>query len=510
MAADPGAVPPEHAWVRMYRALDKRAPGETGDRGLLGDCFLIGLEGAGRKAHILIDCGMLQGSPDAKPRMIRIAEDIRDTCGGKLDLVIVTHEHHDHISGFAQAYDIFFGAAGLTIGRVWMAWTEKPGDPQAERLRTKFDRTGFALAKIGARLRDEPRFGADVATATLFGLDQFMGPAADAQDKRPRRLSGRAVMEMLKTRETRYLEPGALVATPGAVWLRAYVLGPPRDEEKLFKDRPSAKNPETYLDEPGFDGQQLMRFAEGEDPDPARDSPFASDYCRFPLANFDQSLAAATPPEGAVHEFVREHYYGVAGAAPETLAAMARRRIDNDWLGGAGAMALKLDSDTNNTSLVLAFELPDEARSVLLFPGDAQVGNWQSWQALKFTVDDGTQTANDLLARTLLYKVGHHGSHNATLSADGLERMTNPALFAMIPTDEALGKQQGSGWQMPNPNVNAVLRVKTGGRILRNDRRYDGDRSADPATRDVPDAFLDKLVETDLFLQYPVLERTSA
>jgi hypothetical protein len=47
-------------------------------------------------------------------------------------------------------------------------------------------------------------------------------------------------------------------------------------------------------------------------------------------------------------------------------------------LGLAGRLALQLDSDTNNTSLVLAFELGKSGR-VLLFPGDAQVGNWLSW-----------------------------------------------------------------------------------------------------------------------------------
>lgn len=34
-------------------------------------------------------------------------------------------------------------------------------------------------------------------------------------------------------------------------------------------------------------------------------------------------------------------------------------------------------------------------------------------------------TAHELLARTVFYKVGHHGSHNATLRALGLELMTN-------------------------------------------------------------------------------------
>jgi hypothetical protein len=44
--------------------------------------------------------------------------------------------------------------------------------------------------------------------------------------------------------------------------------------------------------------------------------------------------------------------------------------------------------------------------------------------------------AEELLNRTVLYKVSHHGSHNATLKDQGLEMMTHPDLVAMIPEQE--------------------------------------------------------------------------
>ena len=50
-------------------------------------------------------------------------------------------------------------------------------------------------------------------------------------------------------------------------------------------------------------------------------------------------------------------------------------------------------------------------------------------------------TGADLLARTIFYKVGHHGSRNATLREGGLELMTDPSLIAFIPTDEAMAKK---------------------------------------------------------------------
>ena len=68
------------------------------------------------------------------------------------------------------------------------------------------------------------------------------------------------------------------------------------------------------------------------------------------------------------------------------------RRVDDDWLGYAGQLALQLDSDTNNTSLVLAFELSGGG-DVLLFPGDAQVGNWLSWESLEWQIPEGPKRA---------------------------------------------------------------------------------------------------------------------
>ena len=91
------------------------------------------------------------------------------------------------------------------------------------------------------------------------------------------------------------------------------------------------------------------------------------------------------------------------------------RRIDDEWLYSAETLALKLNTGINNTSLVLAFELP-KSKKVLFFAADAQRGNWVSWKDVTFKDGAETVTAKDLLARTVLYKVGHHGSHNATLA----------------------------------------------------------------------------------------------
>src|SRR5262245_29768461 len=107
-------------------------------------------------------------------------------------------------------------------------------------------------------------------------------------------------------------------------------------------------------------------------------------------------------------------------------------------------LALKIDGDVNNTSLALALELAD--KKVLLFPGDAQVGNWLSWGDQTYPADDTRDGArlriDELLSRTIFYKVGHHASHNATLRDRGLELMTDPDLCAMIPVVEKTAHEQ--------------------------------------------------------------------
>ena len=66
-----------------------------------------------------------------------------------------------------------------------------------------------------------------------------------------------------------------------------------------------------------------------------------------------------------------------------------------------------LDDQMNNTSLILLFEVFGKK---FLFPGDAQIENW-SW-ALQDSPDH--KDTLKLLSEVDVYKVGHHGSLNAT------------------------------------------------------------------------------------------------
>src|SRR6516225_6387306 len=153
-------------------------------------------------------------------------------------------------------------------------------------------------------------------------------------------------------------------------------------------------------------------------------------------------------------------------SSSSSIGRQPMRQIDIDWLEGSTELALQLDSLTNNTSLVLAIELPDG--DVLLFAADAQVGNWLSWQGLEWEIGGKKVTGPDLLKRTIFYKVGHHGSHNATLPEKGLEQMEKLRV-AMLPVDQAMAKKKH--WDhMPLDELVSKLNKKAKGVVLRVDQ----------------------------------------
>ena len=114
-------------------------------------------------------------------------------------------------------------------------------------------------------------------------------------------------------------------------------------------------------------------------------------------------------------------------------------------------------------------------------------------------------TGPDLLARTIFYKVGHHGSHNATLKAKGLELMMNDDLVAMIPVDHAMAVKKRWG-RMPLPDLVDRIKEKTHGRVLRIDDRVKAAADLDTLKPKNGDAaewkkFADRVSVTDLYYE---------
>jgi len=289
-------------------------------------------------------------------------------------------------------------------------------------------------------------------------------------------------------------EPHSLDGVDG---VRVYVFGPPEDMKMMKLINPTQQGKETYGVAPT--GAEDALFAAVIPP--GEDSRYAQiKELVFP---FD-SLYRITPVEArdSQHDdFFRQHYG--FGRDDEDW-----RRIDNDWLNVTGQLALNLDSDTNNTSLVLAIELGDAGSGkVLLFAADAQVGNWLSWDNLTWTLNDPGKpalkvTAPDLLARTAFYKVGHHGSHNATMRAQGLELMVRDDLVAMIPVDHNMAVKKG--WNMPFPGLYTRLEEKTKGRVIRIDNGVPNRQDAGTLTDAEWQTFNRSVTQTDLYIELSI------
>ena len=66
-----------------------------------GDCFLLSFDYGKRERHMLIDYGSTAAPKNVRgDYMANVARDIKTACQSKLDVLVATHRHRDHISGF--------------------------------------------------------------------------------------------------------------------------------------------------------------------------------------------------------------------------------------------------------------------------------------------------------------------------------------------------------------------------------------------------------------------------
>ena len=111
-----------------------------------------------------------------------------------------------------------------------------------------------------------------------------------------------------------------------------------------------------------------------------------------------------------------------------------------------------------------------------------------------------TVTSKDLLARTVFYKVGHHGSHNATLREKGLEQMERLRV-AMIPVNHEMAKVKR--WNMPFPPLLKRLTEKCRSRVIRQDDPAGAAAAAAAAALPTSEAkrFKDAVNDQSLFVE---------
>jgi hypothetical protein len=335
-----------------------------------GDCFLLTFPYAsGGDRHLLIDFGS-HPRPAGAPSgfMEAIARDIAARCQGGRLAVVATHRHADHIAGFATRGGKASGdiIRALKPDIVIQPWTEHPTaarDAHAPALRAAargFHRSLAAMERFAA--------------AFVQGLDGLPRHV-------PRRLRERlayigedviknkSAVENLMTmgrRKARYVHAGRAsgLATflPG---VKIHVLGPPTLAQAP-DIRAYAKESEDYW---------LRRR-------------------QIALAG---RASAKGRGEAGLFARAQRRPAGKAPAHATWFIERMRRAYADELLG----IVTVLDKVLNNTSIILLIEV---AGQKLLFPGDAQLENW-SYALTKY---------RKLLQGVTVYKVGHHGSLNAT------------------------------------------------------------------------------------------------
>ena len=333
-----------------------------------GDCFLLTFHYAGNTGdrHMLIDFGSTQRPPKAKSNLMdAIAADIAGVVKGHLEVVVATHRHTDHISGFATDKDGKGPGnriASLKPAMVIQPWTERPDAPTTWRgpkasLDPALTSSLALMSRVASVAKDESRFLSKKVRDEI----QFIGADSVANQSAVRNLArmankGEAVYAQYGTR----LALGRLL--PG---VKIKVLGPPTLEQKAGIAKQAARNRDEYWH---FHSFWSLR---------ADTSALATTGGLFPDA--DVYNTSQFPPE------TRWFIGRLKRAKGEQLLRIVRA----------------MDDALNNTSVILLIQAGSKK---LLFPGDAQ---WENWEyALRKDAS--------LLRNVNLYKVGHHGSLNAT------------------------------------------------------------------------------------------------
>lgn len=354
-----------------------------------GDCFLLTFHYGGKidDRHVLIDFGSTaqpkafakktqaskkaakkaaKKKPKEKELMVRVAEDIKERCQGKLHAVVATHRHKDHISGFATNKqgtapgDII---ASCKPDVVLQPWTEHP-DAQVDATQapnTVTTKKGFVAAlgnmhAISAAVLTEVerRRNKQMISSLLFREISFLG-----DDNLSNESAVKNLMKMGKNNH--YLnfgsKSGLEKVLPG---VKTTVLGPPtlKQTEKIKVQRHEDEN-------------EFWQF-----------QAFANRIALKPEARIFRRAETDT-----AQPFTRWFIKRMRSVRGEQLLGIVRA----------------LDRVMNNTSLILLFEVNGKK---LLFPGDAQIENWS--YALS------QPKIKSLLSGVNVYKVGHHGSRNAT------------------------------------------------------------------------------------------------
>ncbi len=385
------------ARAKTTRRVNKAAGAATGGASGLkvrmyrvgfGDFFLVTVPTRAGDRYIVIDCGVFKGTTGKGDigSIVEAVDDLFETTRGQLALVIMTHRHADHIAGFSRAERF----KDFKVGMVWMPYWEQFNDAKDSPSNLQLDISQVAL-QLAMQFHGRTD---EVAQQAFDMLWNATGIDFDAAAKGGKKGGGNAAaLELLKNqfgdngKNVRYYAAGDKPELPQELeGLSAEILGPPPKDAKAFMKLTDFKK--------GV-GQYL-------------DSTMASDTGAKALHPFRQQWFA--DPR---HDYPDKDALGYAIDYQGIMEA-----VDSAQPDMLAAAAAKIDTFLNNQSLVVLFTFGGKK---LLFVGDAQAGNWEHWlYKLDAPTNDPTKAGDltemsqQILQTIDFYKVGHHGSTNAT------------------------------------------------------------------------------------------------
>lgn len=474
--------------------------------GSVGDCLFLQFKKNEQTSFtMLIDCG---GYHTSAKSITDCANDIKKTIGTKpIDLAVVTHEHLDHVSGFNQAKTVF---DNIVFNQVWMAWTENPTDAIAKKLKKDLGkklnelistltdkhkkvasklRTKSNTSGLNRRLKHYSKNWSEILEALHFEDGMKMHKSLKTGLTVSNAMTYVKGKSKEKSKEKMFRKPGEVVHNlKGAEGIKFHILGPPYDKD-LSGIRNKMQKDELYSLQKHAAFSHSQAFLNAVSP--------SSSKQQFSQSPFSEKYLMSAVEEKSFFRLYNSK-------------EMAWRQIEEDWLETSEELAIAVNTYTNNTSLVIAIEF-EKSEKVLLFPADAQSGNWISWhseEVSKALKKNGGKVASELLKNTVFYKVGHHGSHNGTTSKSGLNKMTNPNLVAMMPlVQNKVPSQWGGSKNFPAKALYTELIKRTNGAIIRTDEGLITDKRAkELREKNLPAAVLKKLknASTPLYQEWTV------
>jgi len=414
-----------------------------------GDFFLLTVPGKSGPAHILIDCGVHAANIGTIDDCIK---NMKEETNDRLALVILTHYHADHMSGFASNYDDF---AQFEVGAVWITNRLDPHNSGASKFMAQLNSVAQQLKMQLAARADSAGEEAHHKVENALGVSANGGSNAKAL---------KLLQSGFKNKPPVYYYQGGDTPTlPDELegMITAEILGPsPKDSGGEFAA--SDNKTEQYLAALGDSG--VPEATEIEPFDRRKWLATASDYPASTFNEFDTGLIGrrAKAKGGGASKLER----ALKAMQPDALAAAAD----------------KLDGTLNNQSLVVLFTCNGKK---LLFVGDAQWGNWAYWLYGKAVTgaDPGiTDRAKEILGSIDFYKVGHHGSTNATpIPAVGA---MNEDCAAMCSTATGAYGSPAKKTEVPRTALMDALEKRTGNRLVRSDWVAAGDAKPDEQARE--------------------------